>query len=1316
MSTNEELHLGTVFTGRVDSTFQRSMNQLRNIVQGLTSLQRGVANQTSGMARSSKGLNNELTQTNKQLSHVAGGFQKLSAAIKVTASYGLAATFLYGVINGLKQGGKQIVEFDQALKNLQAITGATDAEISVLGSTIKDVATETKYSAVEAAEAAVILGQAGFSAAESTETLNAVANLATGTLSDMSSAADLLTTTIRAFGLEAMDSSKVSDIFAKAVNKSKLTIDKLRTAFNYVGPVAHSAGLSLESTTATAMLLANAGLRASSIGTGLRQVLARLVAPTSKLEVAFKAAGANMDKLNPKTASMEEIITELARVVPSAQKAFELFGLRGASAVSALVESGPAKFREMIKELYDVGAASRMAEKQMEGLGVMSKNLFDRLGRLAIAIGEGGLADAFRTVLVVVRPLISALTYFAESLVGKMTVGILSLTTALTGIGLAFKFVGLQLSAMILKESIAVIQKHIALNGAWAVSLQTLETGFKRLWLVMKSPIGVIGVISAIIVAFMTLKNYLDGTIQRLKEQVIKTEQVVASLENYKKALGEAKVGSDEYSATMKRLIKDFPELEKHIDLTTMKFKDNGKALDEAWNASKAKEIKQIADVIQEYNNKMIQNQANVSSWMTGGGLTGLMPSGRTLSDISKTVGKLNNDNLEKQQAQIEKLGKALLDYGLTTKSMFPEISKVLKEHTDFSEKEIAKYAIAIKKHFNEIEAEKAKIKKAEPVNILNDLKNADPNSSKWADLYQNLGTSGNIKAQGDLRAAVDKMLSDLDRLKEKGKTLNWTPAELTAQLDDARKKAYDNFVKTISDEKVLTEKQLKEQRRSILKRIDDEVAAEKGKISEIKNLRKKDLDNEKMSDADRAKINMYYDDQITKYRKEQSQKLEDLEVEALKVEGKKTEALKLEIAHLKERREELIKTSDLIRKDGSLKGPGWLGTIKGKDGKDMTEYSIGVKMGGKETEIPSLVPGLTKDELDLIRSGKLNDNIIQKAVDHATTLINQGKSPFKEGLYSGAKTTDNPEILNNLQTLNNKITETEKDLEDEITKKKVKALNERLDKTQKYSDEYLNIMEQMYAAHKIKLADLEAYKDQAAKHDLDNIKKEYEQGLATWKKYYAALKKAQGRKVITDEEAREIRVTEKGSFFDRFSLGMQRAKKSWGEFIVELGKQVPDRVADGLTNSIMDFIDGTKSAKDSFSDMARSIIRWLGEIIIKQEILNGMQKAGDSNVWGKIFSSVGSFFGGSGSAGGGGTGVKDLSASVAHTGGVFGKSNFPMRRIGQMFLPEFHKGYNNDEMLAVVRKKETIFTEPQMDELGKRLEAVRATRLFITM
>lgn len=88
-------------------------------------------------------------------------------------------------------------------------------------------------------------------------------------------------------------------------------------------------------------------------------------------------------------------------------------------------------------------------------------------------------------------------------------------------------------------------------------------------------------------------------------------------------------------------------------------------------------------------------------------------------------------------------------------------------------------------------------------------------------------------------------------------------------------------------------------------------------------------------------------------------------------------------------------------RPDGSKKGSGFLGVLKGANGNAMTEYSVGVQIDGKEMDVPTLVPTLSRAEvktvLNLKDGEKLPEAIVQKAVDHAKDRIAQGKSVFAE-------------------------------------------------------------------------------------------------------------------------------------------------------------------------------------------------------------------------------------------------------------------------------------------------------------------------------
>ena len=62
-----------------------------------------------------------------------------------------------------------------------------------------------------------------------------------------------------------------------------------------------------------------------------------------------------------------------------------------------------------------------------------------------------------------------------------------------------------------------------------------------------------------------------------------------------------------------------------------------------------------------------------------------------------------------------------------------------------------------------------------------------------------------------------------------------------------------------------------------------------------------------------------------------------------------------------------------------------------------MTEKSITITFDGKEHLIPSIVPTLTKQELEQLKINKMPKSVVDKAVAHARMRISAGKSPFKD-------------------------------------------------------------------------------------------------------------------------------------------------------------------------------------------------------------------------------------------------------------------------------------------------------------------------------
>lgn len=91
------------------------------------------------------------------------------------------------------------------------------------------------------------------------------------------------------------------------------------------------------------------------------------------------------------------------------------------------------------------------------------------------------------------------------------------------------------------------------------------------------------------------------------------------------------------------------------------------------------------------------------------------------------------------------------------------------------------------------------------------------------------------------------------------------------------------------------------------------------------------------------------------------------------------------------------------------MKSQGWLGPLQGPDGKVVSEYSIDADINGKNASFPSIVPGLSSDELQSVLQssaygGRIPDSVYEKAMAHAQMRMGQGLSPFWNPATDGGK------------------------------------------------------------------------------------------------------------------------------------------------------------------------------------------------------------------------------------------------------------------------------------------------------------------------
>ena len=110
--------------------------------------------------------------------------------------------------------------FDDQMRAVQAVLGATGAEFDLLNEKAKTVGRITSYRAAQVAGAVLELGRAGFAALQIDAAIASVLALARPTGTELPTAAKIAAGTLRAFGLEADQMGHVADVMVATANNA----------------------------------------------------------------------------------------------------------------------------------------------------------------------------------------------------------------------------------------------------------------------------------------------------------------------------------------------------------------------------------------------------------------------------------------------------------------------------------------------------------------------------------------------------------------------------------------------------------------------------------------------------------------------------------------------------------------------------------------------------------------------------------------------------------------------------------------------------------------------------------------------------------------------------------------------------------------------------------------------------------------------------------------------------------------------------------------------------------------------------------------
>lgn len=377
-------------------------------------------------------------------------------------------------VSAVKSGAGTIIEFDSAMKGLEATTRASTSTMAEFEGQARSLGATSKFSATEAANAQRFLAMAGFQTNEILKATPSVLNLATAAEIDLASAADMASNALGGLQLPVEQLDRVIDVMAETAASANTNVSQLSSALQNSAPIATAAGVELEELSAIIGSLSDSGIQAEKAGTGVLGIIRQISNITPQAEEVLLSYGVSLDDMSIRANGLTSVLGTLGKAAISEGDAIKIFGSEAAAA-GLIAAASADKIAAMTKRYQEAeGSAKEMADIIGGSLKSSTLALNSALDELVLKIGDAGATDALASSL------------------GSMTEVIRSAgenLEALTDAGVAFASVyggamviaaGKSVSAtyadITAKANQAIAQKKTAAGVAELVALKTQET------------------------------------------------------------------------------------------------------------------------------------------------------------------------------------------------------------------------------------------------------------------------------------------------------------------------------------------------------------------------------------------------------------------------------------------------------------------------------------------------------------------------------------------------------------------------------------------------------------------------------------------------------------------------------------------------------------------------------------------------------------------------------------------------------------------------------------------------------------------------
>ena len=352
-----------------------------------------------------EGLENDLSDFGsvgtQKLKVISDKFKEIGDSVKQAGQKisdvgkGMTATVTAPIVGGLAASAKSAVDFEDAMAKVSTIADSSQVSIEDLAEQITNLSNETGVAATEVADNVYNAISAGQDTADAVNFVGEATKLAVAGFAETGDALDILTTIMNAYGLEAEDVTRVSDVLINTQNLGKTTVAELSSAMGKAIPTAKANGVEIEDLASAYAVMTSNGIATAETTTYLNSMMNELGKQGTSAAKAFakgtehiKEGGLTMAEAMESGWELSDVLSILDdQAAESGTTIANLFGSAEAGKAASVLWDNADKLNDVVEAMGESAGATDEAFAKMDTTSRQAQIAMNQVKNSAIELG-----------------------------------------------------------------------------------------------------------------------------------------------------------------------------------------------------------------------------------------------------------------------------------------------------------------------------------------------------------------------------------------------------------------------------------------------------------------------------------------------------------------------------------------------------------------------------------------------------------------------------------------------------------------------------------------------------------------------------------------------------------------------------------------------------------------------------------------------------------------------------------------------------------------------------------------------------------------